>query len=175
MKLNRLETHDRFQHLIKDQAINVSQGVEDCLRKNPFSLALQEHSSYIYIFAHPRTAEDGVNKRMLYQPRLTKPQAQTNSYLFRAESKKDILEICWMIPPKEMWKQYSKGNVTEQETVIWSIDMYKNHRMELEKDEENDLSDDQVKVIYTKIANDKKAKDLMIDSFKGRTLQIIKP
>ena len=76
MKINRLEAHDRLLHFKNDQNSTIQQGAEDCLKKNPLSLALQDHSPYIYIFAHPRTADDGVNKRLLWQPRLTKPKAQ---------------------------------------------------------------------------------------------------
>ena len=36
--INILETHDRFQHLIKDQSANIFQGAEDCLKKNPFAV-----------------------------------------------------------------------------------------------------------------------------------------
>ena len=76
MKINRLETHDRLQHFVKDQSINIFQGADECLKKNTLSLALQEKSSYVYLFAHPRTADDGVTKIMYWQPRLTKPEAQ---------------------------------------------------------------------------------------------------
>jgi hypothetical protein len=151
MKVNRLETHDRLQHLIKDQSLNIARGASDCLSKNPFSLALQDRSHYIYLFAHPRTAEDGITKRMLWQPRLTKPKAQTNSYLFRAKSKSDILEICWLLPPEEMWGQYKKKNVTESEWVLWSIDQYINNRKKLETNEPDDLSDKQIESIYREI------------------------
>ena len=111
MKINRLETHDRLIHFKAEQSLNIAQGANDCLTKNRLSLALQERSPYIYIFAHPRTADDGVNKRMLWQPRLTRPKAQTNSYLFRAKSHSDICEICWLLPPREMWKTYDKGTI----------------------------------------------------------------
>lgn len=152
MKLNRLETHDRLLHLQKDQALNISQGAEDCLKRNSLSIALQQYSPYIYLFAHPRTADDGVNKRMIWQPRLTKPKAQTNSYLFRALSNSDNMEICWLIPPREMWPQYRKGNVTENEWVLWSIYNFEHHRKEMEEPFEDDLSDEQCKNIYRKVA-----------------------
>src|SRR5882672_2443569 len=113
MKINRLETHDRLMHFKKDQEANIFQGAEDCLKKNPLSLAIQDKSPYVYIFAHPRTADDGVNKRMLWDPRLSIPEPQTNSYLFRAISKTDIIEVIWMLPPVETWPQYKKGNITE--------------------------------------------------------------
>ena len=76
MKLNRLETHDRLLHLKKDQEAIIFQGAQDCLKKNTDSLSMQMHSPYVYLFAHPRTAEDGVTQRLLWQPRLTKPAAQ---------------------------------------------------------------------------------------------------
>lgn len=152
MKLNRLETHDRLLHFKKDQAINISKGVEDCLKRNPLSLALQDKSPYLYIFVHPRTADDGVTKKMYYQPRLTKPEAQTNSYLFRAKSKTDVLEVCWLLPPEEMWKQYKKGNVTEDESILWSINQFRSNKQDLEKKDPEDLPEERIKSIYIEVA-----------------------
>lgn len=154
MKLNRLETHDRLLHLKKDQALNVSEGAEDCLKKNPLSIGLQQYSPYIYLFAHPRTADDGVNKKMYWQPRLTKPIAQTNSYLFRAISNTDQIEVCWLLPPREHWTQYKKGNVTEHDLVLWSIQQFQTNRESLEKPYPDDLSDDQCMNIYRKVAKE---------------------
>lgn len=161
MKLNRLETHDRLVHLKKDQSLNIAQGAEDCLKKNPLSLGLQQYSPYIYIFAHPRTSEDGLSKRMIWQPRLTKPQAQTNSYLFRALSNTDQMEICWLLPPREMWSQYKKGKITEHELVIWSIEQFQTNRKELEKSDQNDLSEYICKNIYMKVISEQKQQKLM--------------
>lgn len=158
MKVNILDAHDRKQHFIKDQQNTISQGVQDCLLKNPLSLALQEHSPYIYIFAHPRTDEDGVTKRMLWQPRLKRPKAQTNSYLFRANSKTDVLEICWMIPPREMFKQYDKGNMLECDLVAWSIAQFEHSRNILEAPLADDLSDERIKQIYISVANNMEKK-----------------
>lgn len=154
MKINRLETHDRLLFFKKDQEANIYQGLEDCLKKNPLSLALQDRSHYVYIFAHPRTADDGVTKRMLWQPRLGKPKPQSNSYLFRAKSHSDILEICWIIPSRELWGQYKKGNVTEHEWVNWSIDQFINHPEDLAKPFEDDFSEERIKQIYREIAID---------------------
>lgn len=154
MKIERLEAHDRLIHLQNDQALNVAQGAEDCLKKNPLSLSLQRYSSYVYLFAHPRTADDGVNKKMIWQPRLTKPKAQTNSYLFRAKSNTDQIEVCWLLPPREIWPQYKKGNVTENELVLWSIAQFEFHRKDLEKPAADDMKDDQTKNIYLMIAHE---------------------
>lgn len=151
MKLNRLETHDRYQHFIKDQSVNIFLGAEECLKKNPLSLAIQEKCPYVYLFAHPRTADDGVTKRMLWQPRISKPSPQTNSYLFRAISNTDTLEIVWLIPPAEMWPQYAKKNVTESSLVCWSIDQYKSNRAQLALPHGDDLSEESAKMIMRKI------------------------
>jgi hypothetical protein len=142
MKINPLDAHDRLAHLKQDQSDIIAQGASDCLLKNSLSLALQEKSDYIYIFAHPRTDEDGVTKRMLWQPRLSKPKAQTNSYLFRAQSKTDTMEIIWLLPPREMWKQYTKGMVTEDDLTLYSINMFKDKREDLEKADIKDYPED---------------------------------
>lgn len=139
MKISRLETHDRLQHFIKDQSQNVFLGAEECLKYNPLSLAIQEKSPYVYIFAHPRTADDGVTKRMLWDPRLSIPSPQTNSYLFRAISHSDMIEVIWLIPPREMWAQYDKGKVTEFNEAAWSINTFIHNRQELEKPHPDDL------------------------------------
>jgi len=161
MKVNILEAHDRLLHFKKDQEANIFQGAEDCLKKNPDSLFFQSRSSYVYIFAHPRTADDGITKRMLWQPRLWKPKAQTNSYLFRVKSHTDLIEICWMLPPEELWAQYHEGNVTEDDHVLWSINQYCYHRHKLEADEPDDLSDDQGKPIMQEWIRNKRMDRMM--------------
>lgn len=148
MKVNRLETHDRYKHFIQDQWENVAQGASDCMLKNSLSLAIQEKCPYVYLFAHPRTADDGVNKRIIWQPRISKPKPETNSYLFRGQSKTDIVEICWLLPPIELWEQYETGKVTASEYVLWSIDQFKNNRHFLGLPHPEDLNDDQGKFIY---------------------------
>jgi len=163
MKINRLETHDRLMHFKKDQEANIFQGAEDCLKKNPLSLAIQDKSPYVYIFAHPRTADDGVNKRMLWDPRLSIPEPQTNSYLFRAISKTDIIEVIWMLPPVETWPQYKKGNITESNWCRWSIDMYTKNRKELDKPHPEDMPEDQTRWILKSIV-DEKRQELRIKS-----------
>jgi hypothetical protein len=154
MKLNILETHDRLQHLIKDQSANIFKGAEDCLKKNSLALAIQDKCHYVYIFAHPRTADDGVNKRLLWQPRLSIPEAQENSYLFRAQSHTDIIEVVWILPPKELWNQYEKGKVTEDNWANWSIQMFKSDKKILEKPHPDDLSEEKTRMIMKLIVDE---------------------
>ncbi len=155
MKVNRLETHDRLQHLIKDQSQNIFQGAEDCLKKNPLSLALQEKCHYIYIFAHARTHDDGVNKVMYWDPRLSIPTPETNSYLFRAISNTDTIEVCWIIPPREMWDQYKKGNVTESNWALWSIDQFQKNRKALSNPHPDDLPEEKARFILKAVVDEK--------------------
>jgi len=158
VKVNRLETHDRLEHFKKDQSVNIWQGADDCLKKNPLSLALQERSPYIYIFAHPRTADDGLTKRMLWQPRLSRPPAQSNSYLFRAQSHTDIVEICWLIPDEMVWDQFKAGNVVEDNTIAWSIEQFRSNKKKLEAPLPDDLPNQRIKLIYQEIADGMKPK-----------------
>lgn len=152
MKIQRLETHDRLEHFKKDQSANIFQGAEDCLKKNPLSLQLQDHCDYVYLFAHPRTADDGITKRMLWQPRIIKPTAQTNSYLFRAKSHTDEIEVCWLLPERFLWPQFEKGKVTENELVLWSIFQFENNRSKLEEPHTEDLNETQCRNIYRSIS-----------------------
>lgn len=152
MKINLFETHDRLQHLKKDQSQIIAEGCEECLKRHPRSLAIQARCPYVYIFAHARTTENGIDKRLLWQPRLVKPKAQTNSYLFRAKSHSDIVEVCWDIPNREMWNEYKKGNLVQNEVVIWSIHQFLNNREALESAHPEDLPDERLKQIMLDIA-----------------------
>lgn len=149
MKVNILDAHDRFQHF-KKQSFNIAECCQNLINKRPFG----DHP--FYIFAHSRTDEDGSTKRLIWQPRLTKPKADTNSMLFKVYPGSDVIKVIWMIPAPEMWKQFQKGNLTENKTICESIDMFINHRYKLEVKEDDDLSDDQINAIYRQISFDSK-------------------
>lgn len=141
MKLNRLETHDRFAYFTK-QGFDIGECCQDLIDKRPFG----EHP--FYIFAHARTDDNGVTKRLIWQPRLTKPKAQTNSMLFKAYPGTDLVKVIWMIPARELWGQFSKGLMTENKTVHDSIEAFKTNRSALEEKEPDDMTDDQIDHIY---------------------------
>jgi len=161
MKVSRLETHDRLLHFKKDQEAIINQGIEDCLKRNPDSLFYQERSPYIYIFGHPRTDEDGVTQRFLWQPRLLKPEAQTNSYLFRFISNTDIGEPIWAIPPYEMWDQYKTGNVTENEFANYCIAVFKSNKAKLEERDPEDLPEEKARYYLNELLNFKRQNRMM--------------
>lgn len=158
MKIHRLETHDRLKHLKQDQSVNIFKGAEDCLKTNLLSLMYQDKSPYIYLFAHPRTMDNG-NKALYWQPRLSKPTAQTNSYLFRAQSKTDIIEVCWLIPPREHWDNYKPGNVNHSELVDWSIKQFRYHRANLERAHPDDMPEEKGKEIIKTVIEEHKTRN----------------
>jgi hypothetical protein len=145
MKLNKLETHDRLEYFTK-QNFSISECCQNLIDQKPFG----DHP--FYIFAHPRTEPDGATKRLIWQPRLTKPKAQSNSMLFKAYPGTDIIKVLWMIPAKELWLQYQTGKMTENKTILESIDNFMYNRAFLEKKEDDDLSDEIIDQIYREIS-----------------------
>lgn len=145
MKINRLETHDRFQHFTK-QDFDIGKCCQDLIDKRPFG------NNPFYIFAHSRTDDDGFTKHLIWQPRLTKPKSQSNSMLFKAYPGTDNIKVIWIIPDKMLWGQYIKGNVTENPLVQESIHNYIHKRQDLDKKEEDDLNDHQIDMIYRQIS-----------------------
>lgn len=145
MKLNILDAHDRYQQFTK-QSFDIGECCQDLINQRPFG------DNSFYIFAHARTDDDGVTKRLIWQPRLTKPKAQTNSMLFKAYPGTDIIKVIWMIPAREMWEQYEKGKLTENKTVCESIYDFKYNRQKLESREDDDLSDEQIDAVYREIS-----------------------
>lgn len=141
MKLNLLETHDRLEHF-KKQNFSIEECVQSLINQRPFG----EHA--FYIFAHPRTDEDGVTKRMIWQPRLTKPKAQTNSMLFKVYPGTDVVKIIWMIPERHLWPQYNMDKMTHSKIVYDSIQDFQFDRQKLDKAEEDDLPDHIIEKIY---------------------------
>lgn len=148
MKIQLLDAHDRLGHF-KKQGTDITECCQDLINKRPFG------NVPFYIFAHARTDDDGVTKRLIWQPRLTKPKAQTNSMLFKAYPGTDHIKVIWMIPERALWAQFSKGQLTESNIIVESIHDFENDRAKLEKPEEDDLSDEAIDKIY---------QDLSIDS-----------
>lgn len=152
MKIELIDAHDRYKYFTQKSNFDIGECCQDLINKRPFG----EHA--FYIFAHTRTDDDGVNKRLIWQPRLTKPKAQTNSMLFKAYPGSDNIKVIWMIPAREMWNQYQRGNLTQNQTVSESIYDYTYHREKLEAKENDDLDDATIDRIYQEIAKSIKPK-----------------
>lgn len=153
MKVDRLEAHDRYQHFTK-QSFDIGECCADVIKNRP-----QEFGNRpFYIFAHTRTDDDGVTQRLIWQPRLTKPQAQTNSMLFKAYPPGDTLKVIWILPKPELWSQYIQGLICENKAVSESINAFKINKADLEAPEHDDCTEEQAKAIYTEIARNAAAK-----------------
>jgi hypothetical protein len=107
-----------------------------------------------------RTAEGAPTSRMIWQPRLSKPPAQTNSMLFKYYPKEDLIRIVWMIPARELWNQYEKGKMLQSRMIIESIHDFTHNRSRLECREDDDLSEDAIKDIYRAISLSAKEKSV---------------
>jgi hypothetical protein len=162
MKINILDAHDRYRHFTK-QSFDISECCQDLINQKPFG------NHPFYIFAHARTDDDGVTKRLIWQPRLTKPKAQSNSTLFKSYPSTDVIKVIWMIPARELWGQFDKGLLTENKIVSESIYNFQHHREKLEAKEPDDLSDEQIDAIYTEISATLSGKKLMSRLYENKS------
>jgi hypothetical protein len=176
MKVDLIETVDRYNHFMT-QKDKISDGVDGCIRNRP--KAFENYP--FYIFAHKRTVEsderialfnqhltdwilnpsnprqwhkieDVPTSRMIWSVRLTKPEPQENSMLFKAYPPGDTIKIFWIIPAQSEWDQYTKGNLTESSIVYESIQKFRDNPRELLKGEKDDLPKEKIKDIYRNIA-----------------------
>lgn len=154
LKLDRLETHDRYKSFTS-QGSDISACCQDLINKRPFG----NHAFYIWV--HSRTDEDGSSKRLIWQPRLTRPLPQTNSMLFKAYPTNDTIKIIWILPPREMWSQYEKGKVCQNEMIGQFIYDFEHNRALMERNEPDDLTDEQINSIYKDLSIEAKRKKAM--------------
>jgi hypothetical protein len=170
MKIDRLETHDRLQEFHKQNEI-ISKGCQDCIEKRP-----KEFGTYpFYIYAHCRTSENGYSKRLIWQPRLRKPKAETNSILVKAYPPSDKIKIIWMIPVRDQWNEYNPDNMLESNITAESIRKFKSieGRRKLEEKEEDDLSEEEIDRIYREISINENRKKSLDKLYKSSIKQAI--
>lgn len=144
MKLDKLETHDRLLFFKKQQE-DMSRGIQDCIKNVPVSI-----TSPFYVLGHSRKVDVDEqvdllyrgslivpHERMIWSPRITKPLAEANSYLFLCHKYTDIVEIIWMLPKRELWSQYAPGKIMHNENVWISIQNFKKNRNEMNQPDKN--------------------------------------
>lgn len=182
MKVSILDAYDRLEYY-KSQADEISIACEECIKGRPKEFGTHP----FYIFAHARTigmdekvalfnddlryamldmnykrkyiSVDRVpEKTLIWQPRLSKPEAQSNSMLFKYFPANDTIEIKWMIPAIELWGQYDKDKMTGNELIFKSIEEYKTNKAALSRPDEDDLSDIEIDNIYRAISINSKIK-----------------
>ena len=148
MKIDRLDAHDRLLDLLgKPHTQSIGECCQSLIDQRPFG----PHP--FYIFSHARTEDNRPDvKRIVWQPRLTRPKPQTNSMLFKGYPGTDMVKVIWMIPDRCLWDQFRKGNLTQHAIVCESIFNFEHHREKLEQREEDDLSDEEIDRIYREIS-----------------------
>lgn len=143
-KLDLLETHDRLLSFKKFD-FDIDACIQDIIDKRPFG------DYNFYIFAHTRTEDN--YKRLIWQPRLTKPKAEPNSLLFKVYPKKNLIKRIWQIPNPEFFYLFQPGYMLHDEFIYDSILKYLYQKSRLEAKEEDDLQDEEMKHIYEDLKN----------------------
>ena len=172
MKINPLECHDRLLEFKSDWEL-ISQGVQDCINNVP-----EEIKSPFYVFGHSRQIgmderfnifmqgyyrrmDEVPSERIIWMPRIYKPSAVPNSYLFRARKGTDIVETIWLLPKPELWDEYQPGKMMYNEDIWNSIQNYKQKRAELDAtDNELTIEDiNRYKLIMSRHASEKQKEE----------------
>lgn len=148
--LDLFEIHDKHDYLTKQSSFGIGEIVQQIIDSEPFG------DNEFYIFAHTRTAEDGFHKKILWQPRLSKPSCETNSMLFKVRPKSDEVKIIWLIPEEHLWPEYEKGKVCASPITTNSIETFKKNKALLEKPEPEDPSDEEMRAIYKEMLESNK-------------------
>jgi hypothetical protein len=160
--IDRLETHDRLIDFKKKNQDSIEERINKMIVENPFD------GLPFYIFAHKRTLTDAErllhfqthqytiqnipSHKIVWQPRLQKPKAQTNSMLFKVDpSFPDQVKVIWILPDRDQWDASRKGTMFQDPTVVESIEAFDNDRQSLERPEPDDPTDEKARAIYKKL------------------------
>lgn len=133
MKVNLLEAHDRFAHF-KSQDYGADETARKIVESKPFG------DNPYYIFVHTRQTDTTLDHRVIWQPRLLKPVPQINSMLFRVPRNTKAYQVIWVIPPVEIWPEFDKGQIHEDNIVKESIYMFQKKFLELSQPFPDDLT-----------------------------------
>lgn len=136
MKVNTFETHDRFLHF-QTRDYGADAQAKKIVDSKPFG------DNPYYIFVHTRQTDTTLDQRVIWQPRMLKPVPQLNSMLFRVGKNATEFDVIWIIPPVEIWPEFDKGNIHENEVVKRSIYMFTKRFSELSMPFPDDLTGEQ--------------------------------
>lgn len=132
MKVNLLETHDRFEHF-RQQNFSTDEFLKKIIESKPFG------DYPYYLFQHCRQTDSTLDQRSIWQPRLGKPTPQLNSTLVRVRPFSKDFDVIWVIPPVEIWSEFDKGKVHENEVIQISTYMFQKRFLALCQPIEGDV------------------------------------
>ncbi len=133
MKVNLHETHDRFSHFTANN-FGADEQARKIVEAKPFG------DNPYYIFVHTRQTDTTLDHRVIWQPRMLKPVPQLNSMLFRVPKEGGCYQVIWVIPPVEIWPEFDKGMVHQNDIVQESIYMFSKRFLELSQPFADDLT-----------------------------------
>ena len=136
MKVNLLETDDRFLHF-KSQDFGINEQARQIIEAKPFG------DNPYYIFVHTRQTDTTLDHRVIWQPRLLKPIPQLNSMLFRVPKGAKAVDVIWVIPPAEIWPEFDKGKIHENDVVQQSVYLFTKMFKQLSEPFPDDLTGEQ--------------------------------
>lgn len=162
IELNALETHDRLLDFKQKNQDSVEGQIQKMIQENPFD------GLPFYIFAHKRTLTDTERSlhfqthnyslenipshKIVWQPRLQKPKSCLNSMLFKVDpSFPEQVKVIWILPEREQWEAHKKGKMTQDPTVVESIEAFENDRQALDHPEPDDPDDERARNIYQRL------------------------
>lgn len=179
MLINKLDAHDRLGYLHATQASEIEKGLQDCIDSRPEAFA----ERHFYIHVHKRTIElderiallqqdikecllnsnlkrrwfkleDVPATRIIYMPRATRPACTSNSMLFRCFPKDMLIEPIWIIPEVELWDNFTKGQLTQDDFIQKCINQYKADKKFFEQRDSLDYSDAELAAIRREIGQE---------------------
>lgn len=162
IQVNRLDTHDRLLDFKQKNVDSIAERISKMISERPFE------DNPFYIYAHKRTVDVheqliymqsgqfNINNlpthRIVWQPRLQKPKAQTNSMLFKVDpAYPDQVKVIWMLPDRDQWEAHKKGQMFQDPTTAESIHSFENDRASIEHPEPDDPTDERAQMIYKRL------------------------
>lgn len=135
---------DYTEELKRDNLRSLEEILIEIIESKPFG----DHKFYIHSFT--KDTENPNVVRFIHHPRLTKPKASPNTKLFRVNPKSPgEVEVMWILPGQESLNLFKKGKIFEDEVISESIDKFLKNPSSLSQKEPDDLSDEEIRRIYS--------------------------
>lgn len=152
--LSKSHVNDNIQFFKGNFEKEYCETIQNIIQSRPFG----KYKFYIFQFVKRVDDTTGV-KRMIHQPRLTKPEPLPGTTLLRCDpDRPEDVTIIWTLPNQENFGLYKHGKFFSDPFVAECVEKYLKRPGELMKEEEGDLDDDKIREIYREISANAKSK-----------------
>jgi hypothetical protein len=152
--LSRNELFDSTQNWKDNSEKNYSECIQNLIMSAPFGA----HKFYIFSFIKRVDDASGI-KKMIHQPRLTKPEPIPGGTLMRVDPRDPYTAtLLWTLPNDQNFNLYKKGKMYADPFVHECIERFKKNPKEMMRPEVDDLTDEQIREIYKDMSMKQKAK-----------------